>query len=153
MFKKLYLVLVTGLFLTMMSSYVYAQAVMEFHLPVFPPYTFEKDGKIQGIAVELVGQILKEAGIQYTIDLVPNYGRAIANVKIGLSDGFFLASQNSERDNIAVFSNPVTNNNWCWFYPVNSKLDPKDGEFKANAKVGTILNANTHKWLKKMGIM
>jgi len=142
---------VAALFFIMMSSHGFAQSIVKFNLPHFPPYTFEKDGVIQGIGVELVDKIFKEARIQYTVKVVPNYGRAIQEIKAGRADGFFLASQNAERDAIAVFSNPVTTNNWCWFFPVGSKLNPKDEIFKADAKVGTQLNTNTHKWLKKNG--
>ena len=149
MFRRSSLVIV--LLILMWSNCGYAQKEIIFHVPDFPPYTFEKDGKIQGIGIELVDKILKEAGIQYSLKLVPNYGRAVQNVKIGHSDGFFLASQNAERDKIAVFSNPVVINRWCWFLPANSTLNPNDAIFKTKARVGTFLNSNTHKWLMRKG--
>ena len=129
----------------------HAQSEMIFHVPNFPPYQFEKDGKIQGIGIELVDKIMREAGIQFSLKLVSNYGIAVYDVRAGNSDGFFLASQNAERDEIAGFSNSVAINRWCWFLPANSTLNPKEENFKAKASVGTYLNSNTHKWLRKNG--
>jgi len=149
MLRRLNLVIV--LLILMWSNCGYAQREIIFHVPDFPPYTFEKDGKIQGIGIQFVGKILKEAGIQYSLKLVPNYGRAVQDITIGSSDGFFLASQNDERDRIAVFSNSVVINRWCWFLPANSTLNPEDAIFKTKARVGTLLHVNTHKWLMENG--
>ena len=149
MFRKS--VLIIALLILMGGDCGYAQSEIRFHLPDFPPYTFEKDGKIQGIGVEFVDKILKEAKIRYSLELTSNYGRAVYDVKAGNSDGFFMASQNIERDEIAHFSNPVLINRWCWFFPANSTLNPKDASFKAEVRAGTYLHSNTHKWLIKNG--
>ncbi|MEH6467386.1 MAG: hypothetical protein V7722_07110 [Porticoccus sp.] len=74
-----------------------------------------------------------------------------SQVKDGENDGFFLASQNTERDKVAVFSNPVTTNRWSWFLSADSTLDPQDPASKTSIRVATHLNTNTHKWLKKNG--
>lgn len=130
----------------------YSQNILRLAIPDFPPYTFKKDGKTQGSGVEKVDKIMKEAGIQYTVEYRENYARVFEETKSGLADGFFLASQNAERDKIAVFSNPVFINRWCWFYPIDSTLiNPKEVNFKNKAKVGTYLNSNTHQWLIKNG--
>ena len=130
---------------------IYAQSQLRFHIPVFPPYMFEKDGKISGTGVELVEKILKEAGIQYEFKICSNYGKALTDLKNEECDGFFLASQSAERDDVAVFSNMVVMNKWCWFYPADKPVNPKDTNFKAEARVGTHLNSNTHKWLQENG--
>lgn len=122
---------------------------LTFHIPKFPPYIFEENGEVRGIGFEIVDKIFKELNISYTLKLVPNYGRALKNVKSGKSDGFFLATQNTERDKVAVFSKPIITNNWCWFVPVDSKINPHSADFKQVARVGTFLNSNTHKWLSK----
>jgi polar amino acid transport system substrate-binding protein len=82
----------------------------------------------------------------YTIRLVPNYGRALAEVKSGRADGFFLATENIERNHYATLSEPVVINNWSWFYFKDNKGLVND-DFKSIKKIGTILNTNTHKWL------
>lgn len=132
----------------MSGNYIYSQELIRFVIPDYPPYTFEKDGKYQGIGVDLIDTVMKEAAIQYSIQIVPNHGRAFENTIQGYADGFFLASENSERNEIAVLSKPLVINKWCWVYPKNSSLvEPSNTKFKEQAKVGTPMNTNLHKWL------
>jgi len=121
---------------------------LRFVVPNFPPYMYQKNGELAGEGVSRVDKILKKAAIPFSFKLTTDYDRAIYEVKSGYSDGFFLASQNDERDKIAVFTKPVMQNAWCWFLLNSTSLDPQDIKFKS-ANVGTILNTNTHKWLNK----
>nr|WP_289847724.1 transporter substrate-binding domain-containing protein [Pseudoalteromonas sp. C2R02] len=121
---------------------------IRFVVPNFPPYMYQKNGELTGEGVSRVSKILKKAAIPFSFKLTTDYDRAIYEVKSGYSDGFFLASQNGERDKIAVFTKPVMQNAWCWFLLRTSNLDPDSAKFKL-ANVGTILNTNTHKWLSK----
>ncbi|MGD9733060.1 MAG: substrate-binding periplasmic protein [Desulfamplus sp.] len=146
MFNKSCLTIFFCLFMS--GNYIYSQELIRFVIPDYPPYTFEKDGKYQGIGVDLIDTVMKEAAIQYSIQIVPNHGRAFENTIQGYADGFFLASENSERNEIAVLSKPLVINKWCWVYPKNSSLvEPSNTKFKEQAKVGTPMNTNLHKWL------
>ncbi|MBF0209226.1 MAG: transporter substrate-binding domain-containing protein [Oligoflexia bacterium] len=148
MFNKSCLIIFFSLFMS--GNYIYSQELIRFAIPDYPPYTFEKDGQYQGIGVELIAKIMKEANIEYSIQLVPNYGRAIENTGQGYADGFFLASENSERNEIAVLSKSLVINKWCWVYPKDSSLvEPSNSKFKEQARVGTPMNTNLHKWLIK----
>ncbi|WP_159083978.1 substrate-binding periplasmic protein [Saccharobesus litoralis] len=126
-----------------------AQEPLKLIFPHFPPYTYQYSGQSQGIGIELVSQALDKAGLPYEITATTDYGRALYSVKAQRADGFFLASQNNERDRFAVFSQPLVVNRWCWFLLKNADLKPNDAEFKSQAKIGTYLNTNTHKWLLK----
>ncbi len=149
MIKKLILLISSLVFTGALTAH--AQDEIKLIVPNFKPYTFEEDGRIQGIGVELVEKIMKKVGVLYSLELAPNYGRAVEQTRIGQSDGFFLASKNAERDAIAVFSEPIAVNRWSWFLPAKSQLNPKDPTFKTSARIGTHMNTNTHKWLKKEG--
>jgi polar amino acid transport system substrate-binding protein len=124
---------------------------LTFVIPDFKPYTYHVNGGLKGIGVDAIDEIFKQLGIEYSLTLVPNYGRAVLEVKSGRADGFFLASKNNQRDEIAIFSEPVTTNRWSWFLPIENKMHPSDRLFKQNARILTHLNTNTHKWLKKNG--
>ena len=137
----------TGLVLCLLWTQGRAENEIRFHIPEFPPYAYVDSNEVEGIGVRLVDRIIAEAGLNYTIRLVPNYGRAVAHIRKGISDGFFLASQNRERNEAAVFSRPVVPNRWCWFLPVESVLNPHSPRVKGVLRVGTHLNTNTHKWL------
>lgn len=121
---------------------------IRFVVPNFPPYMYQKNGELTGEGISRVSKILKKAAIPFSFKLTTDYDRAIYEVKSGYSDGFFLASQNEDRDKIAVFTQPVMQNAWCWFLLSSTSLEPQNNKFKS-ANVGTILNTNTHKWLSK----
>lgn len=128
---------------------VHAESKIRFAVPNFPPYTFMKGDKFQGVGMVLFEKIMKEVKVPYSLKFFPNHGRAVEETKNNKADGFFLASKNEERDVIAVFSESITINRWSWFLPSGSYWDPEDPKFKISAKIGTHLNTNTHKWLLK----
>jgi len=136
------------LLLLFFSPMLNAIEPIRFVVPNFPPYMYQKNGELTGEGVYRVAKILKKAAIPFSFKLTTDYDRAIYEVKSGYSDGFFLASQNEDRDKIAVFTQPVMQNAWCWFFLNSTQLEPQDIKFKS-ANVGTILNTNTHKWLSK----
>jgi ABC-type amino acid transport substrate-binding protein len=119
--------------------------------PHFPPYTYKSNNKIVGLGPDLIRQVLENANIQYNIVMVKDYGEAVHIIKSNLADGMFLASKNSERDAIAVFTQPLLINKWSWFMLKNSELNPKSETFKLQAGIGTIKGTNTYKWLKNNG--
>jgi len=133
------------------SAYVVALGKIHFAVPEFKPYTYFEKGQLKGLGVDRVDELMAEMGVDYDLTLVPNYGRAVAEVQIGRADGFFLATQNAQRDEIAEFSEPVTHNRWNWFFLHDSTLLAHQENFKALAKIGTIINTNTHIWLKDNG--
>ena len=120
-------------------------------VPNFNPYTFLNKGVVQGVGVDLVSRVMSELGVSYELSLVPSYGRALMETQQGRADGFFLASENLERNEFAVFSAPLMNNNWAWYVNAKSQLDPKNHADKQAIKVGTVSHTNTHKWLVQSG--
>ena len=138
-------------FVFMFSGTGYAQDAIRFLAPDLPPYQYQKGGRLQGIGIDLAEKVMKKAGIEYSFQTISDYEAAVESVRKGVADGFFLATQNTERDAIAVFSDTMLINNWCWFLDANGSLKPSDPFFKTKATVGTLENTNTHKWLKKNG--
>ena len=133
------------------SSQAKTDNTLRLVIPLFKPYTYNEGGNLKGIGVELVSQVMQSMGQHYTLTLAPNYGRALSDIQHNKADGFFLASQNAERDTSAVFSNPLTLNRWCWFFSNESSISSKHAGFKTGAKIGTFLHTNTHKWLVNKG--
>lgn len=112
-------------------------------MPHFPPFTYlDEWGNPAGDGYQKVKQTLDKAGIAFRIEAVPNYGRALAETRLGNVDGFFIASQNKERDAVAEFSGRLMDNPWSWYYW------PENGQNLCQQAVTTILNTNTHRWLK-----
>lgn len=137
--------------LLLLNTSVFAENLVRFDLPDYPPFTYEKDGKPVGKGVDVVEKILKRAGIKYELAVRGPYARVFANLAAGSCDGVFLASKNADRDAMGVFASTVTFSRWSWFTLAGSKLDPKSPSFKQDAKVGTLLNTNQEKYLKEKG--
>lgn len=133
------------------SASAHSDAVkpVRFVVPSFKPYTYQEDYDIKGLGVSLVTRAMDNLNHPYTLKLVPNYGRALTDLSKGSADGFFLASENAERNAVAVFSKPLMTNRWSWFFIRQSPISTKRPNFKTNTKIGTFLHANTHKWLIK----
>ena len=144
--------IVVAVFFSILISFQisFAQEI-KLSFPDFSPWTYEEKGTFAGIGVEKVSLILNAMGVKYSFHPAPNYGKTLRELKVGKVDGFFLASENNERNQVALFSKPVAVNQWSWFFPKDSRLDPKSDVFKNTITVGTHLNANTHKWLLKKG--
>lgn len=116
-------------------------------VPNFPPYTYQDNRQITGIGIELATEIFQIAGLKVNYQLMPNYGKVVHEASLDKGDGFLLASQNTERDKIAIFSEPLLINRWCWYTLKETQFVPDYVNFKNLAKVSTHLNTNTHKWL------
>lgn len=140
-----------ALLICLVAVISFANDTIHLIVPEFPPYTYTANNQIQGIGVEKVKQLFDSISVPIVITHVPNYGRAVHDVREGKADGFFLASQNSKRDSIAQFSEPILINNWSWFTHHESPKNFHDETFKNEAKIATPLNSNTHKWLKDNG--
>lgn len=72
----------------------------------YPPYEYEKDGEIKGIAVDIVKEIFDRMGYETKIELLP-WARALEMIKNGEADGIFTAYKTPERETFADYSNEI----------------------------------------------
>ncbi len=124
---------------------------MVLGVPNFKPYTFQEHNKLAGSAIAPVSLALKDSQVKFTLRLYDNYSLLLKALRKDEIQGFFLASKNLERDKYAVFSKPVTFNNWSWFVLNKSDVDVRDRDFKINSKVATVGKTNTYRWLTRSG--
>lgn len=124
-------------------------APLRLAVPQFPPYTSMDNGQFSGVGIELVDQVLKVLDQPYQYISVPNYARALAELRRGRIDGFFLASENEQRNLLAEFSEPLMINRWLWFMRPDDERDPRSESFKRQAQVASLLGSNTSVWLLK----
>lgn len=112
------------------------------------PYNYKKEnGKVGGIATEIIEKVLDEMKVEYQITIYP-WARAQMMVKNGDADAFYAASVNSERDSYATMSNVVIPQNWYWYLDKESKLDPTKPDFKEKANVAALFGSNMLKYLE-----
>lgn len=139
---------------TLLTSTVIAASkpVLRMAMPEYPPYTFVQDGQYQGEGYEAFVFIMRQLQREFEILLVPNYGRAVTDLQNNVIDGLFLASENAERNSMAVFSDPVSVTRWTWVWLTeNTHLQPGSPRFRSDALVSAQLNSNIYLWLQQQG--
>lgn len=72
----------------------------------YPPYEFEKDGEIQGIAVEIIREVFHRMNQPITISLHP-WATALKQIENGEADAVFTAFKTPEREKFADYSKEV----------------------------------------------
>ncbi|MBW2205313.1 MAG: transporter substrate-binding domain-containing protein [Deltaproteobacteria bacterium] len=72
----------------------------------YPPYEFEKDGEIKGIAVEIIREAFSRMNQPITISLHP-WATALGQIENGEADAIFTAFKTSEREKFADYSREV----------------------------------------------
>ena len=119
--------------------------------PEFKPYTYTEQGEPRGIGIETMSAIAEQLQLTPEFIGVQTYGNAFTWLQKDKLDLVVLASQNSSRDNIAHFSQPIINNAWSWFFIKTPQRDYQEAVKDRTIRVATYLNANTHHWLLKKG--
>ncbi len=106
------------------------------------------DDNYRGVAVDVVTCVFAEMGTPLEIKILP-WKRAQLMVQSGKADGFFAASQKDQRDEFAVMSDIIAEQEWRWYLLKENSISPTDSDFKAKATVGGFLGANMLKWMEE----
>ncbi|KJZ12507.1 hypothetical protein TW85_15525 [Marinomonas sp. S3726] len=69
----------------------------------YPPFSFEKNGKMVGIDNEVMYEIGKRIGVEVEIDYLP-WKRLLANLKYGSTDAAFALFFTQERNQFALYA-------------------------------------------------
>lgn len=91
--------------LSIISSVSHARTLRLVTLE-YPPYEYTEDGKLKGLAVEVIKRTFKEMKQPITIEVLP-WARAMRYIKDGTRDAVFTAFKNPQRERFADFSNQV----------------------------------------------
>ncbi|MBU1618238.1 MAG: transporter substrate-binding domain-containing protein [Gammaproteobacteria bacterium] len=132
------------------THHVSAQHSLRFLMPDYPPYTYQVSGQNQGLGYEAVAAIMADIQQPFSVQLVPHFGHAVSDMQRGVADGFFLATESAERNQVAEFSEPVLMIEWTWVWlKQRTDLVPDSSHFKHNAQVSAQSNSNIHRWLEE----
>ncbi len=119
-------------------------------IPDYPPYTVLAQGQFSGPGYDAFVNIMAEAGLDYQLIAVPNFGRALVDMQNQHIDMFFLATENAERSHVAQFSLPVIVTDWSWVWlKQRSDVVPDSAGFRQKALVSAQMNSNIFFWLKQ----
>ncbi len=99
-----------------------------------------------GIAVNAVHCIFDRLGLKIEIKVLP-WARAQKAVQEGAADGFFTASEITDRNAFAVLSEPFVPQVWRWYQLPDTVRDVGD----KTLKVGVLAGSAMEKWLADHG--
>ncbi len=69
----------------------------------YPPYEYEEDGRVRGLAVDILTEAFKRCGQPFTIKVVP-WARALREAQEGSADAIFTAVKTPEREQALLFT-------------------------------------------------
>jgi ABC-type amino acid transport substrate-binding protein len=133
------------------SSFCNSQP-LRIAVPDYPPYTYLEQGQLAGEGYVALQAIMKKLPVELRIVPVPNFGRALIDMQNNLLDGLFLATQSSERNALAVYSEPLFIADWSWIWlKERTDLHPGTAAFKLRAQISAQMNSNVYRWLRQHG--
>ncbi len=96
------------LFLLFLSVPAFGENIGEIKLVAFdyPPFYFEEDGKIQGIAPELLRELFGRMNIKTELTMYP-LKRALFNLENGTEDALMILIKTAEREAYLHYTAPV----------------------------------------------
>jgi len=118
------------------------------HFPANSSILPVADSTFTGESVKTIRCAFKSLPFQLTIKVMP-WKRAQLTVQRGLADGFFSASKNEARDKFAIFSEPIADQRWQWYFKKNSKIKPQQEGFENSAVIGALNGSLMKTWLNE----
>ena len=100
-----------------------AAAPFRFVTLEYPPYEYEENGQVKGLAVEIIRETFRQMGKEVTIEVFP-WARSIEMFQDGEADGIFTFFRSPDREAYTRFSREVlvTQPITLWV-PRNSKVE------------------------------
>ncbi|UVC07062.1 transporter substrate-binding domain-containing protein [Rhizobium sp. TH2] len=116
----------------------------------YPPFAFLEDGKYKGSSVDQVEILMKDAGLDYSMDMMP-WARALALAERQPLHCVFTAAHNEERDPHFKWIEPLLAGRTLLIRKAGSKIAPKTIDEAKDYLVGTQRDDFTADLLKKHG--
>ena len=138
---------------TLISVFSYAdETALSLVTEDYPPYAYEENGQIKGIAVEIVSALVKEAKINASTDIYP-FARAFHNATTKADTGIFPLIKLPEREKLLIWGSELFPIN-AYVYTLKSRSEIKVNSVADLHKLanGAILNAADHIYLKELGV-
>jgi polar amino acid transport system substrate-binding protein len=107
----------TAVLLTLFASFsVHAQTVLRIASPEFPPYVHSlENGKIGGMATEIVAEVFRSMGVGYEHKIYP-WARALDMLKKGKVHALFTIMKNKKRAAIIHYPDEfIFDSKWVFF--------------------------------------
>lgn len=119
----------------------------------YPPITYrDQDGKISGLAAEILEEIMNRQGVEYRDLQLLKWEEAYAKAVRTPNTILFSTERTPEREKLFDWVGPIGSNKTCFYAPKNSALKIEDlGQAKAVAKIATCSSWFSEQSLKDQG--
>jgi ABC-type amino acid transport substrate-binding protein len=120
----------------------------------YPPYNFEQDGQLQGIFVEILGEILKRDGSKQTakdIKLYP-WARGYKEVQSNVNSLLFGMTRSEEREKMFKWVGPLAPTKVVLLAKKSNKIVLKNKNELTNYLSGAIRDDIGHQLLTEAGV-
>lgn len=116
----------------------------------YPPFAFREDGQFKGSSIDQVNMLMKDAGLAYSIDMMP-WARALALAQNDPMHCVFTASHSEERDPLFKWVEPLLTGRTLLIRKAGARANPTNLEEAKAFLVGTQRGDFTADILKKNG--
>ena len=113
----------------------------------YPPYAYRENGALTGSSIDQVNLMMKEAGLEHTVEMMP-WARALALAEKQPDHCVFTAAHNAERDPNFKWVEPLLSGRTLLIKNAGSKVNPLTLEQAKQFLVGTTRNDFTADMLK-----
>jgi len=132
-------------FVMVLLLFGFALQAREYQLVTldYPPYEFEENGKVKGLATEIVREVFRRMGDDVKITVYP-WKRSLELVKNGSADAVFTIYHTPEREDFLDYSAEVLVQQKTAFFVLNNskiKYDRKLDDLKQES-FGVVLGVN-----------
>ncbi len=110
----------------------------------FPPYNMEKEGKnfgrdenIEGIATDIVREMFRRTGIEYTLTLRFPWEKVYKQVLDNADYGVFLMSRSDEREDLFKWVGPIASDDWVFLARNDSNITLQNLQDARQYKIGS----------------
>lgn len=118
------------------TTLVFSDTLLFYGDNEFAPYSYEENGELKGIDIEIIEEVERRLNLDIKIELVP-WNRLIELTKQGKVHGSFSLFYNNERAKYAYFTNyPLHNSKYSLFLLKENYEDYKSFEDIYNKKIG-----------------
>lgn len=103
----------------------------------FPPFEYYDNGKLEGINIKTISDVLSRAGYKAEFYSLP-WKRALVSVKSGDLDAIASMPKTPNTSNLFIFSNPIMYTQYYFLKSSNLKINPKNFSDIKIFNIGTI---------------
>lgn len=149
--KNIMRVILVFIFMLMSSASVVSAEGFKIMTEEYPPFNYTQDGKLTGLASEVMAELTKRVGHPMDAEVLP-WARAYALIQ--QEDGLILYSmtRTEARENLFKWVGPIASNNWVFFAKKGSGVVVNTLDDAKNVKkIGTYKDDAAELFLKEQG--